>query len=245
MHFGSYTISFLLHLALALVVFYWPDSPPVKLETPMMQISINMGAPGGNRMASPVLGPQGKPSPTQAQQKPAPAEQASGGVPIVREDTAKPKPEPAREKKEKPQPKPDAVAIPEKKEPKKPEPKEDSDKKESEKDKKEPSKEKPTPDAKLSDKKKDGKSPQDALKDALADAAKESGPKNKGHSKSSVSGALAEFEKSSRSSGQGGGGAGEGDGPGGGGIYDVYMGQVILPSVRTGACPPIRGRILS
>ena len=26
----------------------------------------------------------------------------------------------------------------------------------------------------------------------------------------------------------GGGGGGEGDGPGGGGIYDVYMGQVIL-----------------
>ena len=44
--------------------------------------------------------------------------------------------------------------------------------------------------------------------------------------KSSVAGALADFQKSA--GGAGGGGGGEGDGPGGGGIYDVYMGQVIL-----------------
>lgn len=61
--FGSYFFSILLHLALALLIFLWPSSPPVKLDQPMMQISVNMGAPGGNRMASPVLGPQGKPMP--------------------------------------------------------------------------------------------------------------------------------------------------------------------------------------
>mgnify|MGYP002610785376 CR=1 FL=1 len=52
--FGSYFFSILLHLALALLIFLWPSSPPVKLDQPMMQISVNMGAPGGNRMASPV-----------------------------------------------------------------------------------------------------------------------------------------------------------------------------------------------
>ena len=64
--FGSYFFSILLHLALALLIFLWPSSPPVRLDQPMMQISVNMGAPGGNRMASPVLGPQGKPMPTKA-----------------------------------------------------------------------------------------------------------------------------------------------------------------------------------
>ena len=43
--FGSYFFSILLHLALALLIFLWPSSPPVKLDQPMMQISVNMGAP--------------------------------------------------------------------------------------------------------------------------------------------------------------------------------------------------------
>ena len=51
--FGSYFFSILLHLALALLIFLWPSSPPVRLDQPMMQISVNMGAPGGNRMDSP------------------------------------------------------------------------------------------------------------------------------------------------------------------------------------------------
>ncbi len=59
--FGSYFFSILLHLALALLIFLWPSSPPVKLDQPMMQISVNMGAPGGNRMASPVLGRRASP----------------------------------------------------------------------------------------------------------------------------------------------------------------------------------------
>ena len=71
--------------------------------------------------------------------------------------------------------------------------------------------------------------PSKALADALNDAKKKAGTsrgtKEKG-GKSSVAGALAAFQKSA--GGAGGGGGGEGDGPGGGGIYDVYMGQVIL-----------------
>ena len=71
--------------------------------------------------------------------------------------------------------------------------------------------------------------PSKALADALNDAKKKAGTsrgtKEKG-GKSSVAGALADFQKSA--GGAGGGGGGEGDGPGGGGLNDVYMGQVML-----------------
>lgn len=245
--FGSYFFSILLHVALALLIFFWPSSPPIKLDQPMMQISVNMGAPGGNRMASPVLGPQGKPVPTKAAPQPAPSEQQASAVPVVREDTVQPKPEPKRESRPKPKPKPeppkDAVALAEKKTPKKPDPKEDEEEKPKEKakdkpkddgkDKKDAAKDAKKTDeaakpAKQSDKKKDGVDPSKALADALNDAKKKAGSRgssNKG-GKSSVAGALAEFQKNA--GGAGGGGGGEGDGPGGGGIYDVYMGQVIL-----------------
>ena len=223
--FGSYFFSILLHLALALLIFLWPSSPPVRLDQPMMQISVNMGAPGGNRMASPVLGPQGKPMPTKAAPQPAPAEQAASAVPVAREDTVQPKAEPKKESqpkpKPKPEPKPDEVALAQKKQPKKPKDEEEEEPKEKpkekpkddgKKDKKEASENaKKTDDkakpAKESDKKKDGVDPSKALADALNDAKKKAGTsrgtKEKG-GKSSVAG------------------------PGGGGIYDVYMGQVIL-----------------
>lgn len=90
--FGSYFFSILLHLALALLIFLWPSSPPVRLDQPMMQISVNMGAPGGNRMASPVLGPQGKPMPTKAAPQPAPAEQAASAVPVAVRIRCSPRP---------------------------------------------------------------------------------------------------------------------------------------------------------
>ena len=129
--FGSYFVSIFLHIALALLIFLWPSSPPVKLDQPMMQISVNMGAPGGNRMPSPVLGPQGKPTPKKADSQPVPEEQAASAVPVAREDTAQPKAEPKKESqpkpKPKPEPKPDAVALAQKKEPKRPEPKDDED----------------------------------------------------------------------------------------------------------------------
>ena len=172
--FGSYFFSILLHLALALLIFLWPSSPPVRLDQPMMQISVNMGAPGGNRMASPVLGPQGKPMPTKAAPQPAPAEQAASAVPVAREDTVQPKAEPKKESqpkpKPKPEPKPDEVALAQKKQPKKPKDEEEEEPKEKpkekpkddgKKDKKEASENaKKTDDkakpAKESDKKKDG-----------------------------------------------------------------------------------------
>ena len=225
--FGSYFFSILLHLALALLIFLWPSSPPVKLDQPMMQISVNMGAPGGNRMASPVLGPQGKPMPTKAAPQPAPAEQAASAVPVAREDTVQPKAEPKKESQPKPKPKDEEEEEPKEKPKEKPKDDGKKDKKEaSENAKKTDDKAKP---AKESDKKKDGVDPSKALADALNDAKKKAGTsrgtKEKG-GKSSVAGALADFQKSA--GGAGGGGGGEGDGPGGGGIYDVYMGQVIL-----------------
>lgn len=79
--FGSYFFSILLHLALALLIFLWPSSPPVRLDQPMMQISVNMGAPGGNRMASPCSGRRASPCPTKAAPQPAPAEQRPAPVP--------------------------------------------------------------------------------------------------------------------------------------------------------------------
>ena len=137
--FGSYFFSILLHLALALLIFLWPSSPPVRLDQPMMQISVNMGAPGGNRMASPVLGPQGKPMPTKAAPQPAPAEQAASAVPVAREDTVQPKAEPKKESqpkpKPKPEPKPDEVALAQKKQPKKPKDEEEEEPKEKPKEK--------------------------------------------------------------------------------------------------------------
>jgi len=225
--FGSYFFSILLHLALALLIFLWPSSPPVKLDQPMMQISVNMGAPGGNRMASPVLGPQGKPMPTKAAPQPAPAEQAASAVPVAREDTAQPKAEPKKESqpkpKPKPEPKPDEVALAQKKEPKKP-------KDEEEEESKEKPKEKPKDDGKKDKKEasENAKKTDDKAKPAKESDKKKDGvdPSKEKGGKSSVAGALADFQKSA--GGAGGGGGGEGDGPGGGGIYDVYMGQVIL-----------------
>ena len=252
--FGSYFFSILLHLALVLLVFFWPASPPIKLDQPMMQISVNMGAPGGNRTASPVLGPQGKPTPTKAAPQPAPAEQQSSAVPVVREDIVQPKAEPKRESRPKPKPEPkkDAVALAEKKTPKKPEPEEEEEtpKEDDKKDKKDASKDEKKNDekakpAKPSDKKKDGVDPSKALADALADAKKKAGPRGSGNKsgKSSVAGALAEFQKNA--GGAGGGGGGEGDGPGGGGIYDVYMGQVILAVRPNWSIPTYSGRNLA
>ena len=230
MHFGSYTISVLLHLALALVIFYWPSSPPIKLDQPMMQISINMGAPGGNRIASPVLGPQGKPSPSQATSRPTPQKEAAKGAPIPREDVLA-KAEPQKQKAPRPQPREEAVPIPEKPAVRKNEPKKDDEpdektEKPKEKPKEKQDKNKEATRAKASETKKPGRDP---LAEALADAARQNGARGtKSRGKDPLAGALADFEKSARSSGAGGGGGGEGDGPGGGGIYDVYMGQVIL-----------------
>lgn len=239
MQFGSYSFSIFLHLGLLALVWFWPSSPPLRPDQPMMQISLTMGAPGGNRLPSSVLGPQGRPNPTVAASKPAPREEVPGAVAIPREDMVQPKMESKQESRPKPQPKPEAVKLAEKKEPvqpskKEPEappaPKEKPKEKTPEKPKQPETPKEAKPTAKPKETQNTPQKPsKDAVKAALADAARKTdSQRSSGKGRSSIAGALADLEKAAKNNGQGGGGGGEGDGPGGGGIYDVYAGMVIL-----------------
>lgn len=242
---GGFSSSLLIHSVLIGAVFFWPSSPPVQLDRPLMQISLTMGAPGGNKLPSPVLGPQGRPAPSQAVSKPAPAPEPTP-APVAVAEIAKvePKPEPARPVTPPP---PEAIPLAQKKvpDPPKPEPAKEAVKpappKEAPKPKdppKEAPKETPKETPKDAPKAPAKEAPKDAkpatpavdpLKAALADAAKQAGSSRTSNAKTpgqSIAGALADLEKKAKD-GIGGGG-GEGDGPGGGGIYDVYAGMVIL-----------------
>ena len=61
MRLASYVLSFCLHLAAFLLIWFWPSHPPVRLDTPPVMISLVEGAPGGNRTPSPILGHMGEP----------------------------------------------------------------------------------------------------------------------------------------------------------------------------------------
>ena len=241
MHIGSYFSSFLLHGLLLAVVFFWPSSPPIPLDRPAMLISLTMGAPGGDKVLSPVLGPQGRPDPVRATTKPAPtpsAPEAAATLPAPTEapkEAPKPEPRPEPKQEPKPEPKPADVPLVSDKKTEKPKPEPEPTPKETPKPKeppKETPKEKPKEPSKEPAKPTDQKKPpsrEDALKAALADAQKKTGSATGSRSPaSSVTGALADLQKRANAQGAGGGGAGEGDGEGGGGLYDVYAGQVIL-----------------
>lgn len=60
MRLASYVLSFCLHLAAFLLIWFWPSHPPVRLDTPPVMISLVEGAPGGNRTPSPILGHMGE-----------------------------------------------------------------------------------------------------------------------------------------------------------------------------------------
>lgn len=226
MHFGSYFTSLLLHGLVLLAVIFWPASTPVRLDQPALQISMTLGAPGGDMLPSPVLGHQTAPEPSEAVAKPVPPEPEAAPVPraeaVPTTDQAKPQ-APARPAP----PQPEAVPIPQKPEkpredpkPKAPEkPKEQPKPKEPEKPKEKPAPKEPP--KKSNKAKTPAKKPEDALKAALADARNKT--KN-ARPASPVSGALKDLR---RTAGEQGGGGGSGSGPGGGGLYDVYMGQVI------------------
>ena len=62
MNWASYLLSLCLHLAVFLLIMFWPSSPPVNLETPPVMISLVDGAPGGNRTPSNILGKMGEPT---------------------------------------------------------------------------------------------------------------------------------------------------------------------------------------
>ena len=223
MNWASYLLSLCLHLAVFLLIMFWPSSPPVNLETPPVMISLVDGAPGGNRTPSSILGKMGKPTDGPKDVSP-PAKKADAAAPERPEvkadptaDKARPveakpepkverKPEPKHEVKPKPEPK-DATPVADKKDKKKKEDKKKDDDKKPEKPKKDDKKKddkKSTPkDDKKTDKKADKPSKGDPVAAAMNQARRNAG-------------------------GDGGGGGGEGDGPGGGGLNDVYMGQVML-----------------
>lgn len=133
MYVSSYMLSLLIHLGLIAAVWLWPSSAPLQLDKPMMQISLTMGAPGGNKLPSAVLGPQGSASPSQATNKPAPpasaqqAAQAAAALPDATrpeklEAKAENRPESQKDVKPIPQEtKPEPVPTPPKPAPREPE----------------------------------------------------------------------------------------------------------------------------
>ena len=124
MRLASYVLSFCLHAAIFLLIWFWPSSPPIKLDTPPVMISLVDGATGGNRTPSPILGHMGQPG--DGPMAPTPPAPKSEVAAPERAEVKEPKPVP-------PQPKQDAAAEVKKPEPKpepkpqpKPEPKEEA-----------------------------------------------------------------------------------------------------------------------
>ena len=243
MRLASYVLSFCLHAAIFLLIWFWPSRPPIKLDTPPVMISLVEGATGGNRTPSPILGHMGQPSDGPlAPTPPAPKAEVAAPEraevkepkpvpPQPKQDAAaevkKPEPKPEPKPQPKPEPKEEAKPIAQKKE-EKPKPKEEPPKeqpKEKPKDQKKP--EPPKADAKKDAKEsKDAKSNVDPVAAALQQARKATSRAESGDRGSAVEQALAQAQR--RAGGNRGGGGGEGTGPGGGGLGDVYMGQVML-----------------
>lgn len=243
MRLASYVLSFCLHAAIFLLIWFWPSRPPIKLDTPPVMISLVEGATGGNRTPSPILGHMGQPGDgPMAPTPPAPKAEVAAPEraevkepkpvpPQPKQDAAaevkKPEPKPEPKPQPKPEPKEEAKPIAQKKEDK-PKPKEEHPKeppKEQAKDQKkpEPPKADPKKDAKES---KDAKSNVDPVAAALQQARKATSRAESGDRGNAVEQALAQAQR--RAGGNRGGGGGEGTGPGGGGLGDVYMGQVML-----------------
>lgn len=59
MHLASIVISLCLHAAIFLLIFFWPQPAPLRLDKPPMMISLVDGATGGNKAPSPILGHMG------------------------------------------------------------------------------------------------------------------------------------------------------------------------------------------
>lgn len=72
MNFGSVLFSIFLHALVVAVIWLWPSSPPIQLDRPVIQISLTMGAPGGDRLPSPVLGHVGSSAPAKPAAEPVP-----------------------------------------------------------------------------------------------------------------------------------------------------------------------------
>lgn len=235
MHLAALIISLCLHIGLFLLLWFWPAPQPLHLSAPPMMISLVEGAPGGDRMPSPILGHVGDPAegPIAAA---APAPKAEVAAPPKEEIKApnmdaprqadtpapiKPEPVPIPEKQpepvrtpEPPKPEPKPEAKPKQEEPKKPEPKKPEPKKP------EPKKPAPKPVPKKPAK-------VDPIAAALQQARRKASSRaESGDRGNAIERALAQARRGA--SGTSGGGGGEGEGPGGGGLGDVYIGQVML-----------------
>ena len=233
MRSASYLLSLCLHAALFMVLWFWPASKPIRLDSPPVMISLVEGAPGGNRTPSPVLGHLGEPNDgPKAPTAPAPQEEVAApakdmqAVPVPKETEPEiKKPEPVKQPEPKQDPKPQEPVVAPKKEDK-PKVEEKKEEKKEPPKKEEPKKEPPKKEEKPKPK------PVDPIKAALAKAQQDQKKRNassreqSGDRGNSVERALAQLSK--KGGGTRGGGGGEGDGPGGGGLYDVYLGQVML-----------------
>lgn len=258
MRIESIILSVLLHGGILALMLFWPGEPPVDLQRQSYQVSLVMGAPGGEELPSPVLGarpektpdipapgevlPDAQPDaapelPSLPETPPAPDAQplappdlptpvelpdrAPVAVPVAPEPEA-PKPETAPEKTPE-------VVPPKKEDPKKdpqPTPPREPEKEPKKEESKQETPPKPVEPPKTQEKPKPtqpSKPARSALDDALADVRRQA---SRGGA-SSTARALEELARETGSGGVGGGG-GSGSGPGGGGIYDVYVGQVIL-----------------
>ncbi|MBD5641396.1 MAG: TonB C-terminal domain-containing protein [Desulfovibrio sp.] len=245
MNLASFIISVCLHTALLLLILFWPAPEPLHLSAPPIMISLVEGAPGGNRLPSPILGSMGEaaqgenapaaPAPKAEVAAPAREEimapdkiaprQAEAPAPAVPEPVQIPEPKPVPvpeppKPEARPEPKPEPRPKPEPKpeakpEPKKPEPKKPEPKKP---EPKKPTPKKPAP--------KQNRQPADPVAAALQQARRAASRADSGDRGNAIEQALNQARKSA--SGNRGGGGGEGDGPGGGGLGDVYIGQVML-----------------
>ena len=122
MNWASYLLSLCLHLAVFLLIMFWPSSPPVNLETPPVMISLVDGAPGGNRTPSSILGKMGKPTDGPKDVSP-PAKKADAAAPERPEVKADPTADKARPVEAKPEPKVERKPEPKHEVKPKPEPK--------------------------------------------------------------------------------------------------------------------------
>ncbi|WP_022656610.1 cell envelope integrity protein TolA [uncultured Desulfovibrio sp.] len=227
MRLASYVLSFCLHLAAFLLMWFWPSHPPIRLDTPPVMISLVEGAPGGNRTLSPILGHMGEPA--EAPKAPTPPAPKNEIAAPAREEIREPAPvlappkeaTPVKRPELKPEPKaePKPTPVAEKNEdlPRKKEPSKDDTKKQEKKE--EPKK------AKQEQPKKQALKG-DPVAAALQKARKATSRAESGDRGNAIEQALAQAQR--KAGGNHGGGGGEGDGPGGGGLGDVYMGQVML-----------------
>ncbi len=239
MNFGSTFLSVLLHAAFFAILWLWPAStPPIDLNRPLMQISLTMGAPGGDNLPSPVLGHVGSGRPDRPLAEPAAGRPGGGknasqqGAAAIRDTTRQEQPAANAESR------PERAAEPAKAEPQSAKPAVEQRKDTA------PASVVSTNHTKAKDspKSKDkavagkneaptgkGKSSDDILKAALANAKSKAKPvKGSGGSGSgsAISSALAQARRSAGGEGEGGGGGtglgggwgiGGGDGSGSGG----------------------------